>query len=207
MSQHRDYMYGFVAGLIAGFFAIPTLINLEYTSSTILFGAVVALPVCALIGVWLGKLVASRLAVAVQIVRFIIVGVANTSIDFGILNLLSLATGIKGGIEIGGVNILGFIVAFLNSYWWNKHWVFKKDPLPGEMIGQSKPSQNSEFFKFFLVNIIGIVINSSVVILITTYVTPIFGVSDTLWLNLAKVVATCFSLVWNFLGFKFIVFR
>ena len=48
---------------------------------------------------------------------------------------------------------------------------------------------------------------SSVVFGVTTFIPPFFGLSPELWANLAKVAATGFSLIWNFIGYKFIVFK
>ena len=55
--------------------------------------------------------------------------------------------------------------------------------------------------------IIGIFINSGIVIFLTTCVDPLFNLSPERWLNIAKVCATAISLIFNFLGFKFLVFR
>ncbi len=44
-------------------------------------------------------------------------------------------------------------------------------------------------------------------VLVSTYIHPLFGFSAARWLNIAKVLATVISLVWNFLGFKFFVFK
>ncbi len=63
----------------------------------------------------------------------------------------------------------------------------------------------SDLPKFLLVSGIGIVVNSGVVILATSY--PAASVNAKTLLNIAKLGATVFSLVWNFLGYKFIVFK
>lgn len=58
---------------------------------------------------------------------------------------------------------------------------------------------------FVLVSVIGALINSGLVSLLTQYWT----VTDNLDLNknIAKVVATFFSLMWNFVGYKVFVFK
>jgi putative flippase GtrA len=58
-----------------------------------------------------------------------------------------------------------------------------------------------------VVSIIGALINSGIVFAISTFVDPMFGLSQAVWVNAAKVVATGISLIWNFLGYKFIVFK
>jgi len=132
-----------------------------------------------------------------QFVRFGIIGGVNTLIDFGILNLLMWWTGIHSGGQIVLLNIISFAIAVTNSYFWNKYWAFKDKDSTGVM----------EFSQFIAVTLVGLAINSTIVYVVTTFIDPMFGLNETLWANLAKVAATGFSLIWNFIGYKFIVFK
>lgn len=67
--------------------------------------------------------------------------------------------------------------------------------------------QSGEFTKFMVVSVIGTFINSSVVGLVTGFIPPLFGTNPELWANLAKVAATAVALVWNFTGYKLLVFK
>ena len=60
-----------------------------------------------------------------QGIKFILVGILNTAIDFGALNLLILLTGITGGWAIVPLNTISFLCAATNSYFLNKFWTFK----------------------------------------------------------------------------------
>lgn len=133
-----------------------------------------------------------------QLLRFGIVGGLNTGIDFAITNALSYVTGITGGSRIIPIKGIAFLAANVNSYLLNKKWTFN-DHSSGE--GAKK------FSVYLSVSIIGALINISTVYLITTYTEPMFGLSDTKWLNVANLAATALSLVWNFVGYKLIVFR
>lgn len=132
-----------------------------------------------------------------QFVRFLAVGVLNTAIDFAVLNLLSLATGITSGNGLIPLNMISFAVAVTNSYFLNRKWTFKDESGPAA----------KKFTVFLIVSIIGAFINTGVVRLVSTNISPMFGLSPQLWLNFAKAVATGVSLLWNFAGFKFIVFK
>jgi len=135
---------------------------------------------------------------AFQFLRFGVVGVLNTGIDFAILNILSAVTNITGGARIIPLKAVAFLAANINSYLLNKHWTFK-DNTSGE--GAKK-------FSIYLgVSVVGMLINLGTVYTITTYIDPVFGLSETLWLNAANLVATGLSLVWNFVGYKLVVFR
>lgn len=134
-----------------------------------------------------------------QFSKFIIVGGINTGIDVVILRILVGVTGITGGIGIVVLNAVSFSVAVVNSYFMNKLWTFE-DKTQSE-------KEPFKFSQFFAVSLIGISINSGVVYVITTFTQPMFGLSAENWVVVAKLLATGFSLVWNFVGYKLFVFK
>jgi putative flippase GtrA len=196
VGTRKDYLLAVIAGLMAVLFALPSLINAEVTAVYFLMALFVVVPVLWVIGIFLGKFLSRWFSVTFQFAKFVVVGFLNTSIDFGVLNLLSMLSGVTAGFLIGGVNVPGFALASINSYFWNKLWVFKA----GE-------KEYSDFFSFVAVLLVGVAINGSIVILITTYINPMFGLSAGRWLNIAKAAATAVALFWNFIGFKFLVFK
>jgi len=133
-----------------------------------------------------------------QFSKFVAIGLLNTAIDFGVLNLLMWLADIYKGKWLFLFNAASFTIALINSYLWNKLWTFKD---------KSTKDVPVEFSRFLMISIIGAIINSSIIYFITTYITPYYGLSEQIWANLAKVLATGFSLIWNFLGYKFIVFN
>jgi len=150
-----------------------------------------------------------------QVIRFVITGVINTLLDIVVLNLLSLATGVTQGPLLIVLNIVSFSVAVINSYFLNKHWTFKD---------QDRSNEPKKLTQFLVVSVIGAGINSGILYFITTivprptetlnYVSGILPVigdflsnPEVFWLNIAKVFAIGASMVWNFLGYKFFVFK
>lgn len=197
MIKKIDYFIAILIGFFTGVFAIPVAFNLGVRGRVLLLVLPLAVPPIFALGVWLGKTLSRWLAFMTQLTKFAVVGFLNFAIDVGILNLLSMLTGIKAGFIIGGVNIPGFVLAASNSYFWNKLWVF-----------QDRGDRNvwHDFPRFITVTIAGLVINSAVVIGITTYVDPFFSLSPDVWLNIAKMLAAITSLGWNFVGYKLFVF-
>lgn len=193
-----DYYLVSLVGFLAGVFAVPTAINLGIRNHLILFILPLVFPILFVIGLAVVSFLSRFLPFFAQFGKFAAVGLSSTAIDFGVLNILSLATGITAGFILGGVNIPGFGVAVFNSYFWNKFWTFKAGGEGGLF---------HDFSKFLAVAIVGLVLNSGIVIFITTYLPPFWGLSPETHLNIAKVIATLLVLVWNFLGLKFIVFR
>ncbi|OHA00649.1 MAG: hypothetical protein A3C07_04320 [Candidatus Sungbacteria bacterium RIFCSPHIGHO2_02_FULL_47_11] len=195
---HRiDYFIAALIGFLTGVFAIPVALNLGIRERVLLLLLPLAVPPVFAFGVWLGKVLSRWLAFMTHLTKFAVVGFLNFAIDVGILNLLSILTGIKAGFIIGGVNIPGFVLAAFNSYFWNKFWVFQD---------RGDRSVWHDFPKFISVTGAGLVINSVVVIVVTTYVDPFFSFSPDAWLNIAKVLAAIVSLGWNFVGYKLFVF-
>lgn len=133
-----------------------------------------------------------------QFAKFVVIGVVNTGLDFLVLNFEMLVTGISQGPGMLAQNAVSFSVATINSYYFNKRWAFQDD---------SQKKQGHKFSQFLIVSLIGLVINSTTVFLVTSSFAPLFGISPILWANLAKVAATGLSLIWNFVGYKFFVFK
>ena len=194
----KELFLSLAAGFLSGLFLIPTLINTGYYYkipfiNPILF---VVLPALAAFGMFVANFIGKRILLIWQFAKFSLVGVLNTAIDFGILNLLIFATGITQGLGIFFIAGISFSCATINSYFWNRDFTF----------GSSRKAAQS-FPIFAVVTLIGLLINSSLVYLLSTYVFSQFVTSATLAPNLAKVVATFVSLVWNFAGYRLIVFK
>ena len=193
-----DLGYSFAISLLVGLFLLPILVSTDLYSKLptplVFIGLFGILPVVTLVGISIAWFIGKKIAILWQFSKFALVGVLNTAIDFGILNLLILLTGITSGLGIIPLNAVSFTTAVINSFFWNKKWVF-----------QSRKDAN--FLTFFAITLIGLSINSGIVYMITTFVPPVFISSNTIWVNIAKVLATGVSLVWNFTGYKLIVFK
>lgn len=63
--------------------------------------------------------------VLTKLVRFAVVGLANTAIDIAALNILLWVFPTTSVWEILGLNALACIVAACNSFVWNKYWTFR----------------------------------------------------------------------------------
>ena len=194
--QRRDLLLSLAAAFLIALYLLPTLINtnLIFKIPQPLLLLFVALPILTLIAIYIAWYIAKKIKLLWQLFKFSLVGVLNTAIDFGILNFFIFITQVTSGAGIILINATSFSTALVNSYFWNRDWVF----------GQTK---KSNFLTFMLVTLIGLSINTGVVYILTTYIQPILVTSPTLWANLAKVAATLLSLIWNFTGYKLVVFK
>ena len=197
----KDYWIGAVAGFLTGALGLVILRILNITFPYQNFVALILLPILWAMGVWLGDFLGARVKPFFsQFGRYAAAGFLSTAIDFSILNFTSYLTGITAGVIVGWVNAPGFLIAVVNGYLWNKLWVFKD--YDGKNLFRDFP-------KFFAVGIGGLIINSVLIIALTTYAPAsiILAVGGSKWLNVAKFIANIAVLIWNFLGFKFIVFK
>lgn len=193
----NDYKLGAVAGFLTGVSLIPTLANIGYESKAVFIALPFVLGLFWAMGIWLGRVIAKVWPLIYQIAKFAEIGVLNTAINFGVLNLASLVTGVTAGLLVGGYNVPGTIIAATNSYFWNKFWVFRK---------VDKQGMFRDVPKFAFVTLIGLVINSVIIVGFTSYLSPAFGLSHPVWLNIGKVIATVLGVLVDFLGYKFLVF-
>jgi putative flippase GtrA len=195
---YKDYFFAALIGLAVGILVFPVLIHLGIPYRW-WFWAVpfFTAPVWVLI-LMVGNMLAGRFPALRQFSRFVIVGTLNTAIDFSSLNILSMVYGITAGFVVGGINVPGLTLALTNSYLCNKFWVFRS---------WSDGSVFKDIPIFLTVTVSAIFINSGIVILGTTYIAPLAGITAEGWLNVAKVAATAVSMFWTFFGYKFFVFR
>jgi putative flippase GtrA len=118
-----------------------------------------------------------------RFVKFAMVGTLGAVIDFGVLNLLVLAF----HFPKVGANACSFTAAVISNFVWNRLWTFpesRERPL-ARQLGQ-----------FFLINLVGLAINTSVFWGLDHYVFgPMLG---TLGYNVAKAIAIVIVLFWNF---------
>lgn len=195
--------------------------------------------------------------VILQLLKFGAIGVFNTTIDVLVLNYMATQFGVTKGSGLGWVNLPGFVLAVIQSYFWNKYWAFSGENVnllknffrlaavgfvglvvyalvvvgghnfarPSFFAGifgvfilaqlvlwqvfgffkQQVQTQQKDYLAFFIVSVIGFLINSLVLYAATTHLILSANAGDNL--NLGKILATICSLVWNFIGYKLFVFK
>lgn len=197
----RDFYFSGLAGLITGILVIPILKNF---SISIPYGAfIMPLSVGVLfgIGICIAQFIGRWVRWFFQLSKFSATGFMNAAIDFGILNLLIYLTGISAGIGFVAFKSMSFIAANINSYIWNRWWVFTRDG------AVAPPDASKEYAQFFIVSVIGTVINVGAAAAVVNGLDPQFGLDAKAWANIGAAAGSAAGLLWNFLGYKFIVFK
>ena len=127
-----------------------------------------------------------------QKVRFMIVGGANTALDFA---LLFLFTGL--GVDKIVANYFSTGISLVFSFFVNKSFTFKNKS------GNAK----KQFGLFLLVTIIGLWVIQPIVIWLSTSALAPYITSEPINLFIAKLIATVASLIWNYLLYSRLVFK
>ena len=198
MLQRKDYFLGAFVGFLTSLMALTVLafahVSFQYKTLIVITAGPLLFGFGVFLGGVLGRYVRPFFR---ELGKFSAVGFLSASIDFVVLNVASSITGVTAGLVVGPVNIPGFVLATLNAYFWNKLWVFK--------TAENRDRLFREAPRFFTVTLVGLIINSAVLIILTTYTAPV-GLSSIVWLNLSKVVATFAATLWNFFGYRHLVF-
>jgi putative flippase GtrA len=161
-------------------------------------------PILSVLSMRLASVIGQKIEFIYQAAKFILVGTLNTFVDWGMLNLLLIAAAISSGPLYPVCKGASFVVAATNSYFWNKFWTFKKTQEPNGIV-KSK-SNSAEVFEFSLVSLIGFALNVSVANFIVNIWGPHFHVSTKPWATAGALGGTLVGLVWNFIGYKLVVF-
>lgn len=120
-----------------------------------------------------------------QFIKFALVGLVTTAINFMIYAVLVLA-----GVNYLLSAVIAFIVGTLNSYTFNRTWTFR-----------TGKHQNALLLKFTAVQLLGLAINLGVLALFVEY----GGLED--HKLFAQLLANGFVVMSNFFGNKYWTFR
>lgn len=207
----RDYKFAIASGLLIGLLLLPVL----KTASPSLYNkfALAIVPFFLLatpLGLRIAFYIGQKIAIVYQIAKFGVIGVGNVLVDLGVLSLITILFSSYFKIEskmviVGAVTFyslfksISFIVANINSYFWNKHWTFDQG---------GKKQTKSEFVQFFIVSIIGFLINVFVASVVFKMILGTLTSMTAGQLGLIGAAAgSVAGLAWNFVGYKLWVFK
>lgn len=124
-------------------------------------------------------------------IRFVLVGISNTILDFVVLNVLLFC-----GVNILFANTISTGIAMLYSFFMNKKWTFRN----------SGNNYVKEVVLFFIFTIVGIWIIQNGCIYLLNIVIPDLGLPEVIYNNAIKLAASIPSLTWNYLTYNRFVF-
>lgn len=127
-----------------------------------------------------------------QLIRFGLIGVINTALDFGLLFILKSV-----GLMATTANIFSTSIAFVFSFFANKKYTFRSS---GTNIVR-------EMILFVAVTLFGLwVLQTGVIWLVLPHLSKLLRSSE-MGLLVAKLIATAVSMTWNYILYDKLVFK
>lgn len=209
----RDIQFSALAGLLIGLLLMPILKAANPVLYEMLFLAVVPVFLVATpLGIAIAFRIGTKIRVIWQLAKFIVTGVLNTVVDLGALALITFL--FKNYLNINSKDSLlalgaatitfyslykgfSFILANINSYYWNKYWTFQK----------TSEKTAKELTQFFTVSIIGLAINIVTASYVFGSIHALAGLNSDQWGLIGAAFGSIAGLAWNFIGYKIWVFK
>jgi hypothetical protein cdiviTM7_02105 len=127
-----------------------------------------------------------------QLIRFGLIGVINTALDFGLLFILKSI-----GLMATTANIFSTSIAFVFSFFANKKYTFRSS---GTNIVR-------EMILFVAVTLFGLwVLQTGVIWLVLPHLSKLLRSSE-MGLLVTKLIATAVSMIWNYILYDKLVFK
>lgn len=131
-----------------------------------------------------------------QAIRFGMVGGVNTVVDLSVLNLLMYLQPLgRAGWLYSVFKTMAFLVAVTNSYLLNRRFTFRSE----------KQASTRQLTHYLIVSVVGLLINVGVATAVVTFI-PAPALLLPWWPSIAALSGIPFGLVWNFLGYRLLVF-
>ena len=193
-----DIVLALVIGEVTAWFFYEMLKTMDLEIPNLALILAVSFPILSALGLWISWLLGRRFLWVYQMAKYLLIGVLATIMDLGIMNGLILVTGLAAGVWYSVFKAVSFIVATCAKYFGDKFWAFEK--MGKEGIGK-------EFGQFFFVTLIGLGLNVGMASFIVNGLGPQFGLSPAIWANVGAILAAFAVVAWNFIAYKFFVFR
>lgn len=196
-SGKRDYLAASLVGLIAGPLSLTILLRLWPGISWPV--PVFTFPLLTLTGIFAGRLIGRPGGGLRRFVRFGEIGGLNWLMDLGALNILVLLSGESAGWKSVAWKAISFTLAVINSYLWNRAWVFRDAP------NQEGPRLAG---KFIVASVMGLGVNLAAFAFLG-FIGSLFdrSVSALAWLDVSAIAASMLSMAFNYFSYKTWVFR
>ena len=126
--------------------------------------------------------------------RFATVGTLGTLIDVSVFALLHTLL----GVPALAANPVSFSLGITNNFIWHRRWTF---------AGRSDKAAQVQALPFLAGSLVGLVINTTLVLLFTAAFTAVLPLAPAYTGLLAKLCATAGSLTWSFIVNHFWTFQ
>lgn len=201
-SRKKDFILVTIIGGAVGILSQPILSNIANSlgigaTPMLRIGIFIGFTLIAPIALFILSLLRRIVPVIYQFGKFAAVGVLNTFIDIGVLNLEILILGTPAAWPYRIMKAVSFLAGTTNSFLWNKFWTF-----------DSRESANlNQTIKFYAVAAVGFLLNVGMASYVFTNVIRPPAIAPNLWANIGAIAGIAAAFIWNFIGYKYFVFK
>ena len=159
----------------------------------------VLFPILAIFALWVAYTIGKKYLFVYQLAKFLLIGAFFAIFDLIILNLLMEEFGISkdSGSKYSLFVAISFIIATIVKYVADKYWAFEKS---------EKGQAGMEFLKFFLITLVSGLIQVGVASAAFKLLSS-SGMTELVLGNIGKILGIAVASVFNFICYKFIVFK
>jgi putative flippase GtrA len=134
----------------------------------------------------------------IRFLKFAIVGVTGTIVDFGILNLLRLLL----NVPLVWAQAVSFVCAVFNNFIWNRFWTYP------ESRSKGAPKQ---LVQFFMISLVGILIRTPLIPWLDNLISSFLDenqftlplANEIISQNLALAISIIIITFWNFFANRY----
>ncbi|MEK7146746.1 MAG: GtrA family protein [Patescibacteria group bacterium] len=196
--SNKDFYLAAVIGFLFGALLVPVFLNIGFNPSAVfVFGSVSGFSLLAPSALWLLNYLSNFLPFLRQFAKFAAVGSLNFILYLSVLNFFIAWYGKTNGIHFVFFTSAAFLIVATNSYLWNNFWTFQSNT----------PVAFREYVKFAAFTLIGFLINVSTASFINNVIGPLNNINPKIWANISALIAVGTAFIWNYLGYKFIIFK
>lgn len=199
--KKKDIIFAAFSGLGVAWLASGMLKDFGVTIKFIDPALYVVLPLLAILGIWICYLIGKKFLFVFQAAKFLLTGVLASLLDiiifrssFKILEPIILNAKFNNTTS----KTVSFLIVTFAKYWANKFWAFES---------KEKEGRGKEMLNFYLVTTLGLLINVGAFSFLVNVMETPAGIPVDTWKTIALIMSALVVSVWNFLGYKFIVFK
>ena len=193
-----DIIFALICGRVVAWIAVDFLKGYEVDIGIYGWFLPWILPIISLICLWLAFLIGKKLLFVFQAAKFFLTGAFATVVDIKIFQLVTWLLSLMMTANPLIPKAISFLIATFAKYWGNKYWVFEKN---------GKDGIKKEVIQFFIITLVGLALDVGSFYYFIKIIGPQFGMPFKVWQELSIILAALVAALWNFLGYKFLVFK
>jgi len=138
----------------------------------------------------------------VRFLKFALVGLTGTVVDFGVMNFLRLVV----GLPLVWAQGISFVAAVINNFLWNRLWTYPES---------REKDATWQLIQFFIINIVGITIRTPLISWLDQLINGMLEKINmslpienfVLSQNLALAISISIIMLWNYFANRYWTFR